>query len=59
VLRVAATCAGIGGDVFALFYSAQQRKVHCLQGNGAAPAGLSIDAVRAAGRHQQLRKPTQ
>ncbi|KAF6255728.1 gamma-glutamyltranspeptidase [Scenedesmus sp. NREL 46B-D3] len=42
-------CTGIGGDAFALFYSAEQRKVHCLQGNGAAPAGLSLEAVRAAG----------
>uniref|UniRef100_A0A383V5K4 Gamma-glutamyltransferase n=1 Tax=Tetradesmus obliquus TaxID=3088 RepID=A0A383V5K4_TETOB len=42
-------CTGIGGDAFALYYSAQQRKVHCLQGNGAAPAGLSLEAVRAAG----------
>jgi len=45
----AATLAGIGGDAFALFYSAKDQKVHCLQGNGAAPAGLSLAAVRAAG----------
>lgn len=42
-------CAGVGGDAFALFYDAKQKKVHCMQGNGAAPAGLSMEAVRAAG----------
>jgi gamma-glutamyltranspeptidase/glutathione hydrolase len=47
----AVALAGIGGDAFALFYSARQRQVHCLQGNGAAPAGLSLEAVRAAGAH--------
>lgn len=41
--------SGIGGDAFALFYDAASKRVACLQGNGASPAGLTLQAVRAAG----------
>lgn len=39
--------AGLGGDAFALFYDAKTKSVRGLAGNGAAPAGLTLDAVRA------------
>lgn len=49
-LAVTEPChTGLGGDAFALFYDAKARRVRCLAGNGAAPAGLSLNAVRAAG----------
>ncbi|GBF97860.1 gamma-glutamyltranspeptidase [Raphidocelis subcapitata] len=49
-LAVTEPChTGLGGDAFALFYDAAEKKVKCLAGNGAAPAGLTLDAVRAAG----------
>ncbi|KAF8057757.1 ywrD [Scenedesmus sp. PABB004] len=49
-LGVTEPCStGLGGDAFALFYRAADRRVLCLQGSGAAPAGLSLAAVRAAG----------
>jgi gamma-glutamyltranspeptidase len=47
--RRAALQTGLGGDAFALFYDAAERKVKCLAGNGAAPAGLTLEAIRAAG----------
>ena len=40
---------GLGGDMFALFYDAQTRKVSALNGSGRAPAGLSIDLLRRQG----------
>ncbi|RMH43806.1 MAG: gamma-glutamyltransferase family protein [Deltaproteobacteria bacterium] len=43
------TSCGIGGDCFALYYEAATAKVCALNGSGRAPAGLSVDAVRAAG----------
>ena len=40
---------GIGGDCFALFYDAARGTVEALNGSGRAPAGLTLDVVRAAG----------
>ncbi|MDE2640693.1 MAG: gamma-glutamyltransferase, partial [Chloroflexota bacterium] len=40
---------GIGGDCFALFYDAARGAVEALNGSGRAPAGLTLDGVRAAG----------
>ena len=37
---------GIGGDAFALFYNAQTKQVHCLQGNGAAAGQISLEVER-------------
>src|SRR5882672_9306755 len=34
---------GLGGDMFALYYDAQSRKISALNGSGRAPAALSID----------------
>jgi gamma-glutamyltranspeptidase/glutathione hydrolase len=45
------TGCGIGGDAFALVWCKGQ--LHGLNGNGHAPAALSIDAVKAAG-HEQM-----
>jgi hypothetical protein len=48
-LGPAAPHPGLGGDAFALFFDAKSKKVLGLAGNGAAPAGLSLEAVRAKG----------
>eukprot|EP00879_Flechtneria_rotunda_P004254 GHRR01004503.1.p1 GENE.GHRR01004503.1~~GHRR01004503.1.p1 ORF type:complete len:608 (+),score=203.40 GHRR01004503.1:170-1993(+) len=40
---------GAGGDAFALYYSAADHSVSCLQGNGASPAALTLECVKAAG----------
>ncbi|KTB55869.1 hypothetical protein AO063_29035 [Pseudomonas fluorescens ICMP 11288] len=45
------TGCGLGGDAFALVWCKGQ--LHGLNGNGHAPAALSIEAVKAAG-HQQM-----
>ncbi|MBI3856811.1 MAG: gamma-glutamyltransferase family protein [Planctomycetes bacterium] len=40
---------GLGGDMFALFYDANTKKISALNGSGRAPAGLSIDLLRKQG----------
>ncbi len=40
---------GIGGDLFAIIYEAKTGKLYGLNSSGWAPAGLSIDLLRAAG----------
>lgn len=37
-----ASC-GIGGDVFAIVWSAEEKKLYGLNGSGRAPKSLSID----------------
>lgn len=49
---------GMGGDAFALYYDAASRKVHCMQGNGASPAALTLDYVRTTARIQGTELPT-
>ncbi|PIE16197.1 MAG: gamma-glutamyltransferase [Rhodobacterales bacterium] len=44
---------GIGGDCFVLVKPAGSEKITALNGSGHAPAGLSADAIRAAG-HQVM-----
>src|ERR1044071_1911836 len=40
---------GIGGDMFALFYSAEAKQVTALNGSGRAPAALTLDRLRKDG----------
>src|SRR5215210_4077593 len=39
------TSTGIGGDMFALYYSATTRQITALNGSGRAPAGLTLDRL--------------
>jgi len=43
ILGCARDYAGIGGDAFALFYSAATREVTAMMGNGRSPAGLTME----------------
>ena len=43
---------GLGGDAFALVWDPGERRLHGFNGSGRSPAGLTIDAVRAAGHAQ-------
>jgi gamma-glutamyltranspeptidase / glutathione hydrolase len=46
------TSTGIGGDMFALFYSADTKQVTALNGSGRAPAALSLDRLKQEGISQ-------
>ncbi len=41
---------GLGGDFFGMFYEARTGKVHCLNGSGWAPSGLTLDLVKSKGK---------
>lgn len=43
------TSTGIGGDMFALFFDADSRRVTALNGSGRAPADLSRDRLKKEG----------
>lgn len=43
------TSTGIGGDMFALFYSAETHRVTALNGSGRAPAALTLDRLKQEG----------
>src|SRR6059036_3717015 len=38
---------GIGGDLFAIVYSAKENKLYAINGSGRSPAGLSYDQMNA------------
>jgi len=48
------TSTGIGGDMFALFYSAEAKQVTALNGSGRAPAALTLDRLRKDGLSAEL-----
>jgi len=43
------TSTGIGGDMFALYYSADTGRVTALNGSGRAPAALTLDRLKREG----------
>src|SRR5204863_1885063 len=46
---------GIGGDLFAIVYSAKENKLYGINGSGRSPLGLSYDAMKA--ELEELQKP--
>jgi gamma-glutamyltranspeptidase/glutathione hydrolase len=40
---------GLGGDMFAIFFDAETKKLSAINGSGRAPAALSIDLLRQQG----------
>lgn len=48
------TSTGIGGDMFALYYSADTRQVTALNGSGRAPAALTLDRLKKEGFSVEL-----
>ena len=48
---------GIGGDLFAIVYSAKENKLYGINGSGRSPLGLSYDAMKSelAKLHQRAR----
>ena len=40
---------GVGGDFFGMLYDAKRGKVHCLNGSGWSPSGLTLDLVMSKG----------
>ena len=48
------TSTGIGGDMFALYYSAQTGQVTALNGSGRAPAALTLEQLKKEGLSDDL-----
>ena len=45
---------GIGGDMFALYYSADTKQVTALNGSGRAPAALTLERLQKEGFAEEL-----
>ncbi|KAH7986822.1 hypothetical protein HPB51_026602 [Rhipicephalus microplus] len=45
--------SGLGGDCFALYHNAQEKQVHCVDGSGSSPAGLTLELVESRYLHQK------
>jgi gamma-glutamyltranspeptidase/glutathione hydrolase len=48
------TSTGIGGDIFALYYSTDTKRVTALNGSGRAPAALTLERLRHEGFTMEL-----
>ncbi|MGO9933748.1 MAG: gamma-glutamyltransferase family protein [Steroidobacteraceae bacterium] len=42
---------GMGGDLFAVIYSAKERKIHVLNASGTAPTGATLERFNGLGYH--------
>ena len=51
------TANGIGSDAFALVWSAKDQKLYGLNSSGPAPMGISIDAIKEAGKDNNGKMP--
>ncbi|KAL3169409.1 hypothetical protein MRX96_016510 [Rhipicephalus microplus] len=45
--------SGLGGDCFALYYNAQEKQVHCVDGSGSSPAALTLELAESRYLHQK------